>query len=269
MKTLKNHQLIFDNACPLCRTYSNAFVKTGMLDNNGREAYQQMKGTTANLLDVNRARNEIALINTQTGTVTYGIESILKILGNAWPIFKPLFNLSPFKWTVKRLYSFISYNRKVIVPGHKSDTCVPDVNVKYRWAYIIFTWLVTSFILTRYSYHLISLLPPSRFFREFIMCGGQILFQSAAIYYLAKEKILDYLGNMMTISFAGGLLLGVLLCIGKLLALHNPYIYLGYFMCVVGLMLLEHARRVKLLEIHWSASASWVLYRLLVLTIII
>ena len=48
----------------------------------------------------------------------------------------------------------------------------------------------------------------------------------------------------------------------------NIYVNLTWFGLVVGLMFLEHWRRVKILEIHWFASISWVLYRLIVLWII-
>ncbi len=270
MKTLKNYTLVFDNACPMCTVYSKAFVKAKMLDESGRKSYQQMSNEISSSIDTDRAKNEIALVNTQTGEVFYGIDSIFKILANAFPIFGPLFNFQPFKWLMKKVYSFIAYNRKVIVPGNdKNDTCVPDVNLTYRWAYILIAWLLTSLILTHYSYHLIGLVPPTKFFREFIICGGQIIFQSGVIFLLAKNKILDYLGNMMTISFAGALLLVLFLFIGKIFGFRNPYLYAGVFMSVAGLMLLEHFRRVKLLGIHWSASAGWVIYRLIVLWIIL
>jgi predicted DCC family thiol-disulfide oxidoreductase YuxK len=270
MKTLKNYTIIFDNACPMCRAYSSAFIKTKMLDDKGREAYQQMSRETAAVIDKDEARNGIALVNKETGEVVYGIDSIFKILANAFPIFAPILNFKPFRWVMKRVYALISFNRKVIVPGNsKADTCVPDFNLKYRWTYLILAWLLTSLVLTHYSYHLIGLLPPSRFFREFIICGGQIVFQSGVIFLLAKNKILDYLGNMMTVSLEGAILLFLFLLGGKISGLHNPYIYAGFFMLVVGLMLLDHFRRVKLLGIHWSASAGWVIYRLLVLWIII
>jgi len=41
MKTLKNHMILFDAECPMCRVYTHAFVKTGMLDHNGRSSYQE------------------------------------------------------------------------------------------------------------------------------------------------------------------------------------------------------------------------------------
>ncbi|HTB31863.1 MAG TPA: DUF393 domain-containing protein, partial [Bacteroidia bacterium] len=62
MKTLKNYTIIFDNACPMCRAYSSAFIKTKMLDDKGREAYQQMSRETAAVIDKDEARNGIALV---------------------------------------------------------------------------------------------------------------------------------------------------------------------------------------------------------------
>jgi predicted DCC family thiol-disulfide oxidoreductase YuxK len=270
MKALAKHTFIFDAECPLCRAYSSAFIKTGMLDKNGREAYQQMTEQTCTLIDKDRARNEIALINTVSGEVYYGIDSIFKVLGNSYPVFKPLFAFSPFRWIMKKVYSFISYNRKVIMPGKQTaDTCVPDLNIKYRWMYLLFTWLVTSFILTRYSNYLTGVIPASKFFREFFICGGQIVFQAIVIQILAKGKVLQYLGNMMTISFAASLLLVLFVLVGKIFSIVNPLIYTGFFMLIVLFMFLEHIRRMKLIGISWMASASWVVYRVIVLILIL
>jgi len=270
MKTLSHHVLIFDNNCPLCKAYTGAFIKTGILDRQGREAYNSVTPQTCGLLDMNRARNEIALVNTKTGQVLYGIDSLFRILAHAFPVFAPLFRLSPFRWLMKKLYSFISYNRKVIIPSDTThDGCVPDFNMRYRRTYILFTWLATSAILTTYSQLLAGVLPPSRFFREFLVCGGQIVFQSCVLYFIDRKKIMTYLGNMMTISFAGGLLLLLIMGIGRLCGLHDPLAYSALFLLTAGLMFIEHWRRMRLLGIHWSASASWVLYRVILLTVIL
>ena len=270
MKALKGYTLLFDAECPICRAYSGAFVQLGMLDTDGREPYQQMSTNTCTLIDKDRARNEIALVNNESGDVYYGIDSIFKILANSFPLFRPLFNLKPFRWIMKKVYFFIAYNRKVIIPGNiVKDTCVPDLNIKYRWLYLILTWIFTSYILTHYSTHLTGVIPPSKFFREFMICGGQIAFQAAIIRLIAKGKVLQYLGNMMTISFFASLLLLLFLVVGKMLMFSNPLMYAGFFMVVVGLMLLEHIRRMKLIEVHGFASASWVIYRIIVLIIIL
>jgi predicted DCC family thiol-disulfide oxidoreductase YuxK len=270
LKTLKNHILVFDAECPLCQAYSQGFIKAGMLEDNGREAYQHMNSEACILIDKNRARNEIALVNTKTGNVYYGVDSLFTVIANSFPFLKPVFAFSLFRWLMKKVYYFISYNRKVIIPSNSAnDACVPDLNVKYRSAYILFTWLISSIILARYARLMVGVIPASEFFREFFVCGGQIFFQSVVIYFIARGRILDYLGNMMTISFAASLVLVVVMLVGKLLMITNPVVYATIFMSIAGLMLLEHMRRMKLLNISWLASLGWVTYRVIVLIIIL
>src|ERR1700761_5494244 len=117
MKTLKDHLILYDAECPMCKVYTQAFTSTGMLDNDGRAPYQNLKGFFCPTVDRKRAVNEIALVNTKTGEVTYGIDSLFKVIGNACPIFKPLFACKPFGTAMRKLYAFISYNRKVIIPA--------------------------------------------------------------------------------------------------------------------------------------------------------
>jgi predicted DCC family thiol-disulfide oxidoreductase YuxK len=270
MKILKDHVLLFDAQCPLCTAYSQTFVKRGLLDKNGREAFQEMKEETCIHIDKNRARNEIALVNKVNGTVYYGIESIFKIIETRYTFLKPIFAFPPFYWMMKKIYAFISYNRKVMVPGkQKQDTCIPDLHVNYRIIYLLFTWIISSVILTTYSGLLSGLIPASKFHREFIICGGQIIFQATVIRFLAKGKVLDYLGNMMTISFAASLILLLFIGFGKVFSFTNPFGYAAFFMLVVAAMLAEHVRRMKRLGIPVFASISWVIYRIIVLTIIL
>ena len=67
MKTLNNHLILFDAECPMCRLYTNAFVSTGLLEKDGRMAYQELPADACPILDRQRAADEIALINQQTG----------------------------------------------------------------------------------------------------------------------------------------------------------------------------------------------------------
>ena len=56
----------------MCNLYTKAFVSTGLLEKNGRAAYQETAIETCPMVDRQRAANEIALINQETGEVTYG-----------------------------------------------------------------------------------------------------------------------------------------------------------------------------------------------------
>src|SRR5688572_20252266 len=111
MKTLKDHVIIYDDECPMCDLYTGAFVKTKMLEKNGREPYSWLPSSLRKQIDPQKARNEIALVNPKTGKVLYGIDSLFTILGYRFQFLKPIFQFEPFRLLTKYFYSFISYNR--------------------------------------------------------------------------------------------------------------------------------------------------------------
>ncbi|HEY3402125.1 MAG TPA: DCC1-like thiol-disulfide oxidoreductase family protein [Ohtaekwangia sp.] len=272
MKTLREHTIIYDDECPMCNLYTGTFIKTGMLDENGRVAFSRMPVDIRNQVDHQRACNEIALINHKRGKVLYGIDSLFAVLGNRYHLLRPLFSSRIFRWLAEKLYSFISFNRKVIAPGkvfEAVNSCTPDYNISWRLAYIFFAWIVTSIVLTKYATLLTNFLPAGNFGREFLICGGQIVFQSFTVFFLKPERLLHYIGNMMTISLAGSFLLTPALIVAHYGLIHHELFYLFWFMGVVGLMFIEHLRRVAYLDIHWSASLSWIVYRFMVLIILL
>ncbi|MBE7170699.1 MAG: DUF393 domain-containing protein [Williamsia sp.] len=269
MQSLKDHVILYDEECPMCQLYTKAFVKTGMLDKTGRACYQQMPNEVAGCVDRQRAVNEIALVNRKTGEVQYGIRSLFSIIGHAFPVFKRLFNFKPFLWLMSKVYAFVSYNRRVIIPIDTGRLYWPQPAflLPYRIAYLIFTWVITAWILSHYARLLTGAVPAGGPLREYMVCGGQILFQGIIAGILYRRKAWDYLGNMMTISLAGALLLLPGLLLASFLAL-SPLFYTAYFLAVAGLMLLEHIRRTRLLNTGWILTGSWVAYRLGVLLII-
>lgn len=268
MKTLANHTLIYDEDCPLCQAYTSTFVKTGMLDSDGRKSYSAAVHNAPQFLDIERAKNEIALVDNARKTVTYGIDSLLTVIGHSFPLIKKIGYLSPIHYLLKKLYSFISYNRKVIIPARISETaagCEPAFNYRYRIAYILITTLLTSLILHRYSQH--SPMLQGGYFREFFLTAGQIVFQSMFVVKLGSKRAVNYIGNLMTVSFAGSLLLLPLLITNKFAQLPND-VFPGWFLFVAALMFLEHRRRVKLLAMPGLLTYSWILYRFLFLILL-
>lgn len=266
MKTLKNHTLIYDNECPMCAIYSKGFTKCRMLDENGREAFTEISDRNKNLVNFQQAKNEIALVDHENNKVTYGLDSLLLIIGNSFPFLERVARIQPLYWFLKKLYSFVSYNRKQIIPSKKDNTeqsCVPDFNLKYRIAYMAFVALFSAYVLSLYSGRLGGNLTPN-FFRELAVCLGQISWQSLFLKRYLKEKHWDYLGNMMTVS-----LIGTLLLIPALFVDSIPVFHLMYFGIVVFIMFLEHLRRCKILKLNDLPTISWILFRLTALGIII
>ncbi|MDT0558420.1 DCC1-like thiol-disulfide oxidoreductase family protein [Ichthyenterobacterium sp. W332] len=271
MKTLQHQTLLYDEDCPLCNLYTNGFIKSKMLDKNGRKPFSKLSIEEQNFIDIERASNEIALIDTKHNTVIYGIDSLLKVLGNSMPWIAFIGHLKPVKHGLKKLYSFISYNRKVIIPNKKSSEnvleCVPSFNYKYRLFYIIFSLLITNLALFNFS----SLLPnilETNFIIEGVITTGQIIFQLLFITSLKIKQKFNYIGNLMTVSLAGSLLLLVMLGLNAVFGLNQLTIVLG-FLIIVSLMFLEHQRRVTLLDFPKHLSYTWILYRILVLILIL
>lgn len=83
MRTLRNHIILYDEECPMCKAYTRGFVKAGMLGDEGRQSYQQVPAAFCPLIDKQRAADEIALVNTETGTVSYGIDSLFTVIGHS------------------------------------------------------------------------------------------------------------------------------------------------------------------------------------------
>ncbi len=140
----------------------------------------------------------------------------------------------------------------------------PGFKKHYRIAYLLISWLVTSFILSAYGKQMSEILPKAHIYREFIVCGGQIVFQAIVMFFHKREKIWDYLGNLMTISLGGALLLLPVFLLGRWINL-GADLHFIWFLAVVSLMFLEHVRRTKLLQLGYLMTFTWILYRIIVL----
>ncbi len=250
MKTLEKHVIIYDCDCPMCKVYTSAFVKTGMLDENGRMPYSMINDQVKSYLDMDRSRNEIALVDTENGTVSYGIDSMFKVIAHRFKILKPLFAWKPFHWFMKKFYSFISYNRKVIIPAaEKPGTieCKPDFNLKYRMLYIL---LANLFSFTLVNHYYDAAFPFAQ--NEVWILGGVMAIQTAILVRIALKynthKVWDYLGNLTTLGLAGTLLLIILNALMGLTGLITSQFLPIVLGAVALLAMIEWVRRIRLLK---------------------
>ncbi len=268
MRTLNNHKLIIDRDCPMCQFYGSAFEKTGMLEKGSCSPYQTIDSSISHQIDMTKARNEIAFYNTQTQEVHYGLDSLVYIITHNFPFLKPFLKSLPVYFLLRKLYNFISFNRKIMAPSFQKPNeriCTPDLNLTYRFLYLLLVGLLSSTVLFHFTKPINELMGWNNHLgRELMVCLGQIYWQSVVLYKLSKEKLLDYLGNMMTVSLIGTLLLLPMLWINS----SSPFSTLAYFGLVVGVMFFEHIRRCKILKLGWLPSISWLIYRLAVLAII-
>jgi len=268
MKTLNHHQLLYDSDCPMCAFYADRMVKHHLISADGKTPYGSC---TSPLVDMNRARNEIALIDYDSNTVIYGLDSWLFILTTAFPRLRSLLYSRQVQFLGKRLYNFISYNRKVIAAGKNPETagsCVPDFNLKYRLVYILFAWLVVSLVVSGYSRFFITYIGSGFWGRECLINGGQLLFQWPIVYAINKKQLVHYWGNQMTVALIGALLLLPGLIIGQFIPLPTS-ILLIHFGSVIFYMLLLHLKRTKILGLGLTPTFSWCVYRVLILILLL
>ena len=147
--------ILYDDNCPLCCWYTDAFVQTGLLTPAGRQSFTNTPlEHLEDRLDLARSKDEIPLLDADGGPTLYGIDSLLYLLGQRWAWMPKIARLAPINWFLRRLYKLISYNRRVIVaketPAGAFD-CSPQFNYFYRYLYILLTLLVGASGLLAYG----------------------------------------------------------------------------------------------------------------------
>lgn len=267
MKTLEHQTLLYDEDCPLCQAYTSSFIKTGMLDKNGRKSFNQISTIDKSIIDIERASNEIALIDTKNKTVTYGINSLLKVIGHRFPIINTIGHFPPVHYTLELLYAFISYNRKVIMPNKEnkslSPQCIPSFNNPYRLAYIFIAIIITSSTVVSYL-KLNSWVPNLRWSTISALTLGLVIFQWLFIIKRDHFSIINYLGHVMTVSLYGSLILLPVILVHAWIPIPE-FLKTSWFSLTIIIMFFEHKRRVKLLSLPAYLSYTWVLYRIIIL----
>lgn len=219
MKQLANKVLIYDDVCPLCKSYTSGFVQLGWLLPENRIGFSEVPESILVHLDPDRARHEIPLFDRETNEVLYGKDALFFILGEQFPVFKPLFKFKPFRAIVFVFYQIITYNRRIIAASASPKgcfDCAPDFNGFYRWLYISITLSIG--ILTQLSFFK-TIDNQSLSIFSFVF-GTAILFGFTKKGFIKKT---DYFGHLATVF--------LILCILKLVfqsaIFHLPLLILG------------------------------------------
>jgi hypothetical protein len=269
---LTDNKLLIDKNCPMCNIYGKCFEKTGLIDNKTVAYFQDISEPIYTAINQKKAKSEVAFYNEKTGTSLYGVAAFLHILGHKNKIVNAFLHSKPVYFLAQKTYRFISYNRQVMAGAHinpEERDCTPSMHLGYRLAYIILAALFTGLLVNHFSYLLDQQFGITHnSWREYLICFGQIGWQFLAISYITKEKRLDYLGNMSTVSVIGGLLLVPLFIFDAFGSLNQMQLLL-YFGLVVSSMFLMHIKRAKNIGLPLTISISWIVYRLSVLIIIL
>lgn len=214
--------IVYDNNCPMCQAYTKGFVKWGVLPAQNRIAFCELNPQQAGrYLDVRRSRHEIPLIDLAGGETLYGVDAMTYLIGRKIPFIGVMMRNAAVHTFFKNLYSFISYNRRVITataPATSGLDCTPDFHLKHRLAFIAFTVVVSSLVLWRFGISAGYYFPQASQMLPF--AGG--LPGLALLLAVAFAGNRNVFGNRNSIERAGQL--AVVMLIGALLLL--PGIFL-------------------------------------------
>ncbi|NOQ73190.1 MAG: hypothetical protein GQ574_14380 [Crocinitomix sp.] len=256
----------------MCSLYGNCFTRLGLIDQNTVVFYQNVNRKVFDQIDEKRAKSEVALVHPRSGKTVYGLDAFLKILSNERSVLKRLFQVKWLYFLLEKLYRLISFNRKVIAGSTDSSdgrVCTPPIHIPYRIIYLILVALFTGLMVNGFTTLLDAELGVAHVgWREYAVCFGQIAWQFAALSLIDPAKRLDYLGNMSTVSIIGALLLIPLFIADYFLDFCWMQLMIG-FALVVGTMFYLHVKRCKRLGLPFIVSASWVMFRTIVLIIVL
>jgi hypothetical protein len=201
METLATKAIIYDSTCPMCNLYTRAFVKIGVLGKQGRVSFQEADASTMQLLDLNRARHEIPLVDTTSGEVLYGLDSLTLILSNIFPFTGRFITTAAFKNFFKPLYNFISYNRRVIAGSPIEScgfNCGPDFNLGWRLRLIALGMCFTAASI--YAFAVLTGISNIWMLFAFVFAYFILLMAVNLTGNKTYEQKWDYLGHLATLG---------------------------------------------------------------------
>ncbi len=154
---------------------------------------------------------------------------------------------------LRKLYSFISYNRKVIVAAKASPLkidCSPSFNLFYRTLFMLVFLAINTLMIFPVHQHLLSKIPMyslsvwQLFVLHFIIVAINCLLAS----FMPKQTAVEYLGQVNMLALVTNLLLVPLLITSVYLNLHQwvNFLYLGLLTLVI---FKEYFRRMDYADI--------------------
>ncbi len=245
MKTLDDKALIYDSNCPLCCWYTDKFIQVGALEENGRISFNDLDEKSIQQLDVHRSRHEIPLLDKKTGKVEYGIDSLTIILANMFPVFARILKNESAKKLVRPLYSFISYNRRIIVPSkiaaNQNIDCAPDFNLAWRLSLIsVCVGLFYSIIIAaKIQLNIIGI---NLFFVYPVFHAIFILFITKNDW---KEKLWNALGDFSVTNLSTTLLFTPLFVISHFVGNISAYYMIAVFILMQIRLIIHFGKRIE------------------------
>ncbi|MEO0629074.1 MAG: DCC1-like thiol-disulfide oxidoreductase family protein [Bacteroidota bacterium] len=143
---MANHTFLYDDACPMCQAYTKAFKKLKWSD---RKAFSSLRDGEWPMLDLDRGRHEIPLLDEKSGQIRYGLDAMTTVLVSAMPGLRLVLRSRLFLAVLKPLYWLITYNRRVIAgtrPPANGIDCAPDYHFGWRFFYVVLAFVMAGLL---------------------------------------------------------------------------------------------------------------------------
>jgi hypothetical protein len=266
MKTTTGKTLIYDNQCPMCTAYSSAFVKSGLLGKEGRIGFNELGDQDFICrLDMERAGREIPLVDLETGEIIYGIDALISIIGARFPVLGKCLNSKLLYYPLKKLYAFVSLNRRIIVPPSKGKGGLdfpPPFNHSSRTSLLVFGVLFSVIISALFGISSGHYLHLEGVWWKMIVAVGSgwgLQLSMSTLLIRDEQKRMDYAATLGVLMIIGVLILIPSLFIGHFTSYHYPVVPLISVLISSGVMLYQHVKRVKFLGLSQLFTVSWFL----------
>ncbi|RYY50136.1 MAG: hypothetical protein EOO06_05025 [Chitinophagaceae bacterium] len=241
--------LIYDNGCPLCAGYTAAFVKTGLLQAEGRKNFDEVPPALLRILDQGRMHNEIPLIDTVTGKTWYGIDALLELMAARIPVISKMGAVPLINSLLKKIYNLISFNRKLIVANDvRGYDCSPGFSLKYRAIFLLLGLVFNSWFFSTYtSFFNDTLFPGATEVQLQVAHFALVFVNILTAVLLGKRKGLDFLAQVNMLALLTLCLLLPVKLVSQALPLPAAYFTLGVLTVFV---VYEYRRRMKFAGIY-------------------
>lgn len=204
--TIQSKRIIYDDTCPMCQWYTGAFVKYGLLEPQNRVSFTELNHQKIDdyQVDSQKARHEIPLVDLNGGEPLYGLDSLVFILKNRFPMLGKVMQIGLVNWFFRKLYTLVSYNRRVMAPTKQNADgfdCTPDFNMRYRMGYICIAWVISAFI----GFHFTENLLGAKAIQLFLGICGAWFIHYMAVFSMPTQPRIEYWGQLATIKLIGTL----------------------------------------------------------------
>ena len=197
---LPNKVILYDDSCPLCRLYTWWFVAAGFLEPRGRMGFSGAPQAITDCLDLDRARHEIPLYDSETRTTQYGLEALMTVIAGRWHWLAPVISKHWFRALFYPLYQIITFNRRVIAgcSACSGFDCAPDLNRFYRSVYLVLTSVIVAIVWSK-------LISEEEIFSRVAAAGlvslAALIFVTGVVQWLSSGSLAawNHFGNGMTI----------------------------------------------------------------------